>query len=133
VKSLVEVLPQHSGLAISRVRYSQPVWEIELSDEVEQWYVGLRVRDRAFADRALDRLAADGPALAMPHSRMLGAGLRELRFTCEGVARRVTYYVDVERKVVTLTTFRKQRDNERREIERARKAMGRHQADEEEQ
>jgi hypothetical protein len=48
------------------------------------------------------------------------------------VARRVTYYVDVERKVITLTTFRKQRDNERREIERARKAMSRHQADEEE-
>jgi len=27
----------------------------------------------------------------------------------------VTYYLDVERKVITLTTFRKQRDNERRE------------------
>jgi hypothetical protein len=107
------------------------VWEIELSDEVEQWYVRLRVRDRAFADRALDRLAAVGPALAMPHSRMLGGGLRELRFTCEGVARRVTYYIDVERKVITLTTFRKQRDNERREIERAHKAMSRHQADQE--
>jgi len=81
VKSLVEVLNQHSGLAISRVRYSRSVWEIELSDEV---------------------------------------------------ARRVSYYVDVERKVITLTTFGKQRDNERREIERARKAMSRHQTDEEE-
>jgi hypothetical protein len=100
------------------------VWEIELSDEVTQWYVGLKVRDRAFSDRALDRLAVLGPALAMPHSRMLGAGLRELRFSCEGVARRVTYYIDPERKVITLTTFRKQRVNERREVERARKAMG---------
>jgi hypothetical protein len=43
------------------MRYSRTVWEIELSDEVEQWYVRLRVRDRAFADRALDRLAAFGP------------------------------------------------------------------------
>ena len=66
------------------------MWEIELSDEVEQWYVGLGVRDRAFA---------------------------------EGVARRVTYYLDVERKIITLTTFRKQRDNERREVQRAHKAM----------
>ena len=87
--------------------------------------------DRAFADRALDRLAAVGPALAMPHSRMLGGGLRELRFTCEGVARRVTYYVEVERKMITLTTFRKQRDNERREVQRAHKAMSRDRTDKE--
>jgi hypothetical protein len=105
------------------------VWEIELSDEVEQWYVGLQERDRAFADRALDRLADAGPVLAMPHSRPLGDGLRELRFTCEGVARRVTYYIDVERKVITLTTFRKQRNNERREVQRAHKAMRRNEED----
>jgi hypothetical protein len=127
----IQALPQvnhgHSTCAISRTRYTGGVWEIELSDEVTAWYVGLRVRDRAFADRALDRLAELGPALAMPHSRMLGGGLRELRFTCEGVARRVTYYIDPERKVISLTTFRKQRDNERREIDRARKAMTRDQ------
>jgi hypothetical protein len=63
----------------------------------------------------------------MPHSRVLGGGLRELRFSCEGVARRVTYYLDPDRKVITLTTFRKQRDSERREVERARKAMSRDQ------
>ena len=108
------------------------MWEIELSDEVTQWYIRLKVRDRAFTDRALDRLATLGPALAMPHSRMLGAGLRELRFSCEGVARRVTYYIDPERKAITLTTFRKQRDNERREVERARKAMNVNQAGKEE-
>jgi hypothetical protein len=72
--------------AISRACYVDAVWEIELSDEVERWYIALKTRDRAFADRALDRLALLGPALAMPHSRMLGAGLRELRFSCEGTA-----------------------------------------------
>jgi hypothetical protein len=46
-----------------------------------------------------------------------------LRFTCEGTAHRVTYYIDVQRKITTLTTFRKQRQNERREAARARKAM----------
>jgi hypothetical protein len=107
-----------------RLRYLCSVWEIELSEEVTTWYIGLKVRDRAFTDRALDRLAALGPALAMPHTRMLGQGLRELRFSCEGVARRVTYYFDPDRKVITLTTFRKQRDNERREVDRARRAMG---------
>jgi hypothetical protein len=35
----------------------------------------------------------------------------------------VTYYTDERRKVITLTTFRKQRQNERREVARARQAM----------
>lgn len=104
------------------------MWELELSKEVADWYLGLGTRDRAFADRALDRLAAVGPELAMPHSRMLGDGLRELRFTCEGMARRVTYYFDIDRKVITLTTFRKQRNNERREVDRARRAKSADQA-----
>ena len=59
----------------------------------------------------------------MPHARPLSGGLFELRFTCEGTARRVTYYIDPPRRVITLTTFRKQRQNERRELARARPAM----------
>jgi hypothetical protein len=35
----------------------------------------------------------------------LGGDLFELRFTCEGTGRRVTYYLDVPRKPITLTTF----------------------------
>ena len=56
----------------------------------------------------------------MPYSRALGDGLFELRFTCEGVARRVTYRFTQDGRVILLTTFRKQRQNERREITRAR-------------
>ena len=66
--------------------------------------------------------------LSMPHSRQLGDGLRELRFTCEGVARRITYVLDPERKAVTLTTFRKQRNNERGEVLRARRAQAKREA-----
>ncbi|WP_211658380.1 type II toxin-antitoxin system RelE/ParE family toxin [Phytoactinopolyspora halophila] len=58
-------------------------------------------------------------------SRQLGDGLRELRFSCEGVHRRVTYYLHPEKRAITLTTFRKQRQSERHEVERARKAMRR--------
>jgi hypothetical protein len=36
---------------------------------------------------------------------------------------RVTDYVDTPHKVITLTTFRKQRQAERREVARARQAM----------
>lgn len=100
-------------------------WAIELSQEVESWYVGLALRDRAFADRAMDRLAVEGPRLGVPHSRSLGEGLRELRLRCESVARRITYVIDTERTIITLTTFRKQRNRERREIQRAKRAKKR--------
>ena len=96
---------------------------MEISPEVENWYAALKSKDKAMADRAFDRLAEHGAALRMPHARPLGGGLFELRFTCEATARRVTYYVDVQRKIITLTTFRKQRQTERREVARARQAM----------
>jgi hypothetical protein len=98
-------------------------WTVEISLEVETWYATLKSKDKAMADRALDRLAEQGSSLRMPHARPLGGGLFELRFTCEGTARRVTYYVDVQRRIITLTTFRKQRQAERREVARARQAM----------
>ncbi len=96
---------------------------MEISPEVETWYATLKSKDKAMADRAFDRLAEHGPTLRMPHARPLGGGLFELRFTCEGTARRVTYYIDTRREVITLTAFRKQRQQERREVARARQAM----------
>ncbi|WP_062378978.1 type II toxin-antitoxin system RelE/ParE family toxin [Demequina pelophila] len=106
-------------------------WRVQFSDEVREWYLGLRPADQAIADRILERLASQGNDLRMPHSRSLGAGLYELRFHCENVARRITYVVDVERSVLTLTTFRKQRLNERAEILRARRAARQRRSQEE--
>ena len=63
--------------------------------------------------------------LGMPLSKQVGGGLRELRFTCEGVARRITYVLEPERRAITLTTFRKQRQNERGEISGCRIALTR--------
>jgi hypothetical protein len=95
-------------------------WTVEISPEVENWYATLKSKDKAMADCAFDRLAESGPALRMPHARPLGGGLFELRFTCEGTARRVTYFIDTRAKIITLTTLRKQRQNERREVAQAR-------------
>lgn len=97
------------------------MWTVEFSDEVRQWYASLSPAGLATADRILTRLQDVGHELRMPHSRQLGEGLCELRFTCESVARRITYVFEPERRVITLTTFRKQRDNERAEILRARR------------
>lgn len=56
----------------------------------------------------------------MPLSQSLGDGLFELRFSLGPTARRITYRFTEDRRIVLLTTFRKQRNNERAEIERAR-------------
>ena len=69
-----------------------------------------------------DRLVALGSSARMPLSRSLGDGLFELRFALGPTARRMTYRFTKNGRIILLTTFRKQRNNERSEITRARKA-----------
>lgn len=102
-------------------------WSVEFSDEVHAWYLGLTPAGKAVTDRILERLATQGSGLRMPHSRPLDGGLYELWFTCENVNRRIMYVFDLERQAVTLTTFRKQRQNERAEVLRARRAQAAYQ------
>lgn len=59
-------------------------------------------------------------ALSMPYSRSLGDVLRELRFHLLDEQRRITFWIEQEQRIVLLTTFQKQRPNERREVDRAR-------------
>jgi len=102
-------------------------WHIELSEEVDNWLQALPTRAKAQAIRALDLLAVQGILLRMPHSRKLDDHSWELRFRCERVNQRITYTVEPERRVITLTTFRKQRSNERKEVQRARNVLRRRQ------
>ena len=103
-------------------------WSIEFSEEVRNWYTGLTSVGQASTDRILERLAEQGNMLGMPHSKSLRGGLYELRFSCENVNRRITYVFAPDRRVITLTTFRKQRQNERTEVKRARRAQAAHEA-----
>ncbi|MCP3854503.1 MAG: type II toxin-antitoxin system RelE/ParE family toxin [Actinomycetia bacterium] len=75
----------------------------------------------------VERLSERGNRLRMPASRSLGDGLFELRFDLGRVARRITYFFvpDTEQRIALLTTFRKQRQNERAEVRPARSAMAR--------
>jgi mRNA-degrading endonuclease RelE of RelBE toxin-antitoxin system len=102
-------------------------WCVILSAEVTRRYSALPIRELAQADQALERLATRGIESAIPHNRYLSDKLWELRFRCGQVNQRITYTVDPDRKIITLTTFRKQRDNERAEIRRARNALRKHQ------
>ncbi|MGZ0219034.1 MAG: type II toxin-antitoxin system RelE/ParE family toxin [Acidimicrobiales bacterium] len=101
------------------------MWDIELEPEVEQWIDELTVKEFATALPHIERLASRGNQLRMPASRSLGDGLFELRFDLRRTARRVTYFFAADRRIVLLTVFRKQRQNERAEVRRARKAMTR--------
>ena len=62
------------------------------------------------------------PQISCPHAifRALGDGLFELRFALGPTARRITYRYTKDNRIILLTTFRKQRNNERAEINRAR-------------
>ena len=93
------------------------------SEEVDAWYQQLAPKDQAKVDTVVERLASEGNLLRMPLSRSLGEGLFELRFGCEGVERRITYIFEPQRHAITLTTFRKTKQNESGEIKRARKAQ----------
>ena len=106
---------------IAKMRYCG-VAEIELHDEVVEWMAAL---DDAEWDRTvvvIDRLIALGSSARMPLSRSLGDGLFELRFALGPTARRITYRFTKDGRIILLTTFRKQRNNERSEITRARNA-----------
>ena len=98
------------------------VSDVELHDEVVVWMDSLGDAEWDRAVLVIDRLADLGSTARMPMSRSLGNGLFELRFSLGPTARRITYRFTKDRRIVLLTTFRKQRNNERTEIARARKS-----------
>jgi hypothetical protein len=97
------------------------VVDVELHDEIADWMDTLDEDEWDRTVVVIDRLAELGSSARMPLSRSLSDGLFELRFTLGPTARRITYRFTKDGRVVLLTTFRKQRNNERTEIVRARK------------
>lgn len=94
--------------------------EVELHDEVVTWMLSLADSEWDRVVVIVDRLAVLGSSARMPLSRSLGEGLFELRFSLGTTARRITYRFTQDGRIVLLTTFRKQRQNERAEVVRAR-------------
>ena len=98
------------------------VADVELHDEIVDWMDSLDEHEWDRTVVIIDRLVSLGSSARMPLSRSLGEGLFELRFALGPTARRITYRFTKDGRIVLLTTFRKQRNNERTEISRARKA-----------
>lgn len=98
-------------------------WCIEIEPEVRQWLELLSDDQYDKVERAADMLAAAPTTLGEPYSRHLGGKVRELRFTMDGNAVRVTYWLASDRRVVLLTVFRKTRQRAAAEVERAQQAQ----------
>jgi phage-related protein len=99
--------------------------EVELEAEVSEWYLSLTLDEQDIVAVHVELLEEFGHLLRMPHSKPLGGGLFELRFTMRRRAWRITYWQRPDGVIVLLTVFHKQRNNERREVVRAGAALER--------
>ncbi|MEE1803849.1 type II toxin-antitoxin system RelE/ParE family toxin [Streptomyces sp. JV176] len=96
---------------------------MEIEPEVRQWLELLTDAHYDKAERAADMLAAQPTTLGEPYARHLGGKVRELRFTMDGNAVRITYWLAPDRRIVLLTVFRKTRQREDAEVERAQQVQ----------
>jgi hypothetical protein len=105
------------------------VWgNVELEPEVREWLEGLPTLGFARAAFYIDLLADQGPLLDEPYTRHLDGSLRELRFHLDRQAIRITYWIATGRRIILLTVFHKTRMREDRQVDRARRALARCQA-----
>ncbi len=98
---------------------------VELEPEVTQWLEGLSDEEFGRAAFYVDLLEREGVHLAEPYTRQLRGKVRELRFYLGRERMRVSYFVASGRRIILLTVFRKTRQREEAEINRAEGAMRR--------
>ncbi|WP_236652018.1 type II toxin-antitoxin system RelE/ParE family toxin [Streptacidiphilus neutrinimicus] len=98
-------------------------YTVELEPEVRAWLELLPGRLFRRVETYAELLAERGPDTPSPFARTLRDGVAELRPMLDGVATRVTYWINRdERRIVLLTVFRKTRTHEQAQIERAVRA-----------
>ena len=81
-------------------------WDVEHTDEFEDWFVDLPEADQDAIDFTVDLLMAQGPQLRFPHSSGINdsrhSHMRELRIQSEGKPLRVFYAFDPRRSAILL-------------------------------
>jgi hypothetical protein len=95
------------------------LYEVEVEPEVRDWLSGLSDRDFGRVDFLVGLLAEQAETLGEPYTRHLRAKVRELRFRLLRQQTRVTYWLAPRQRIVLLTVFRKTRQAETAEVERA--------------
>ena len=94
-------------------------YTIELEPEVRDWLETLTLPEYAKVEAMADILAERADTLGEPYSRHLSGKTRELRFHLGRSAVRISYWLAPDARTVLLTVFRKTRQVERAEVERA--------------
>ncbi|MER5326148.1 type II toxin-antitoxin system RelE/ParE family toxin [Streptosporangium roseum] len=95
----------------------------EIEPEVREWLDNLSDSDFKRVDEVAALLAEKGPELGGPWSDHLEGAVWELRVRLRDVAARVTYRCTPDGKIVLLTAFRKTKQHEQRQIDRAVRAQ----------
>ena len=95
------------------------LYGFELEPEVRDWLDSLSDSDFKRVDEVCGMLAEKGSELGGPWSDHLEGPVWELRVRLRDVAARVTYWCTPDGTIVFLTVFRKTRQHDQRQIERA--------------
>ncbi len=99
------------------------LYSFELESEVRDWLDSLSDSDYRRIDEVFGLLAEKGTELGGPWSDHLEGPVWELRLRLRDVAARVTYWCTPDGRIVLLTVFRKTRQHEQRQIDRAVRAQ----------
>jgi hypothetical protein len=97
--------------------------DVELEPEVRDWLASLSDTDCKRVDEVCGMLAEKGTELGGPWSDYLDGPVWELRIRLRDVAARITYWCTAEGTIVLLTVFRKTRQHDQRQIDRAVRAQ----------
>lgn len=99
------------------------LWVIEVEPEVLDWLETLPQAQYDKVERHADKLLAEPTTLGEPFSKHLGGKVRELRIMLDDAKMRVTYWLAPERRIILLTVFRKTKQREDAQVERAHQAQ----------
>ncbi|WP_327108915.1 type II toxin-antitoxin system RelE/ParE family toxin [Nonomuraea glycinis] len=99
------------------------LYGFEIEREVREWLENLSASDFKRVDEVAGLLAEKGTELGGPWSDHLEGPVWELRVRLRDVAARVTYWCATDRTIVLLTVFRKTKQHDQRQIDRAVRAQ----------
>ncbi|MDP2157131.1 MAG: type II toxin-antitoxin system RelE/ParE family toxin [Nitrospirota bacterium] len=103
---------------IRHKKYTVEYFHVRVRNEIESWPDGI-LADYA---RLVELLMEFGPDLRMPHSRVMGDGLFELRPRGrEGIGRALYCYADGHRIVILHAFVKKTQETPEKELRLARK------------
>jgi hypothetical protein len=99
------------------------LYDFELEPEVRDWLESLSDSDFRRVDEVCGLLAEKGSELGGPWSDHLEGPVWELRIRLRDVAARITCWCTADGRIVLLTVFRKTRQHDQRQIDRAVRAQ----------